>query len=345
MEPVPAAARILVLGAGPSQLGLLAAARREGLTVVAADRDPAAPGFRYADRRALVAADDEPAVEQLARAESVDAIVGPASDRAAAVAARVARRLGIPHPLAPEAATTLASAQHRRTALLEAGVPVVEGTAAGSAQDAVVVTAFAVAGRLRPLTVADRAPAEGAARMLVWPSALAPPEVGAAVEVVGDAAAAVGIAEGPVTAVVLFFSDGPRLGDLSSRSGDEHEAELCRAAVGVDLNLLVLKQALGESVGAHELAAARRPGGACVRFLTAPAGTLRAVRGVEEAFALEGVRGIRIYHRPGWVFPAGARAGAVLTTGDTREQATARAERAAARIRFQTGRAEASVGG
>src|SRR5258708_6469746 len=42
-------ARLLVLGAGPAQLGVLAAARAAELTVVAADRDPSAPGFRYAD--------------------------------------------------------------------------------------------------------------------------------------------------------------------------------------------------------------------------------------------------------------------------------------------------------
>jgi formate-dependent phosphoribosylglycinamide formyltransferase (GAR transformylase) len=403
VEPVAAAARVLVLGAGPSQLALLAAARREGLLVVAADRDPAAPGFRYADRRALVAADDEPAVERLARAESADAIVGAASDRAAAVAARVARRLGIPHPVAPETAAAVASAERLRAALLEAGVPqagsivcrtpaeavaatttlglpcalaavepaesrrvevvrrradvarAASGAIAASrsgacavaelAQDAVVVTGFAVAGRLHPLTVCDREPGQGAATVLAWPSALAPPEVGAAVEVAAAAAAAVGIEEGPATAVVLFFPDGPRLGELSCRTGDDHEAELCRASVGVDLNLLTLKQALGEPVGAHELAAARRPGGACVRLLTVPAGELRSVRGVEEAFAFEGVRGIRIYHRPGAVFTSATRAGAVLATGETRDQATSRAERAAARIRFHTGRADPAPAG
>ena len=46
--------RLLVLGAGPAQLGLLAAARERGLFVIALDRDPAAVGFRYADRRAII---------------------------------------------------------------------------------------------------------------------------------------------------------------------------------------------------------------------------------------------------------------------------------------------------
>src|SRR5207253_5536442 len=90
--------RLLVLGAGPAQLGVLAAARRRGLTVVAADRDPSAPGFRYADRRAIVSIEDEQAVERLARAEGVHGIAAPGSDHAVAIAARIAARLGLPHP-------------------------------------------------------------------------------------------------------------------------------------------------------------------------------------------------------------------------------------------------------
>jgi len=46
--------RLLVLGAGAAQLGLLEAARARGLFVIAADRDAGAPGFAYADRRAIV---------------------------------------------------------------------------------------------------------------------------------------------------------------------------------------------------------------------------------------------------------------------------------------------------
>jgi formate-dependent phosphoribosylglycinamide formyltransferase (GAR transformylase) len=79
-------ARVLVLGAGPAQLGVLAAARRRGLTVVCADRDPSAPGFVYADRRAIVSIEDEPAIER---------IVAPGGGRAAAIAARVSERLGL----------------------------------------------------------------------------------------------------------------------------------------------------------------------------------------------------------------------------------------------------------
>jgi len=56
--------------------------------------------------------------------------------------------------------------------------------------------------------------------------------------------------------------------------------------------------------------------------------------------AIEGVRGIRIYRKPGYMFRelrrASDRAGAVLATGETRDEAIAAATAAAHRIRFAT---------
>jgi hypothetical protein len=76
-----------------------------------------------------------------------------------------------------------------------------------------------------------------------------------------------------------------------------------------------------------------------VRFLVPPRGELQAVTGVEEAFGQEGIRGIRIYRRPGHVFGElrrGAdRAGAILAVGDSRDEALERAARAEAMIRFE----------
>src|SRR5437868_3393310 len=114
--------RLLVLGAGPAQLGVLAAARGRSLTVIAADRDPSAPGFRYADRRAIVSIEDEPAIERLARAEDVNGIVAPGSDHAVAVAARVASRLALPHPIPPEVATLAINKLKQRERLAAAAV-------------------------------------------------------------------------------------------------------------------------------------------------------------------------------------------------------------------------------
>src|SRR5207237_7033506 len=103
--------------------GLLETARGRGLFVVAADRDPAAVGFALADRRALVSNEDEPALERLARAEGVDGVIAPGVDWPVAIAARIAERLGLPHPIAPEAAVLATSKLRQRRRLAEVGVP------------------------------------------------------------------------------------------------------------------------------------------------------------------------------------------------------------------------------
>jgi biotin carboxylase len=401
-------ARLLVLGAGPAQLGVLAAARAADLTVVAADRDPSAPGFRYADRRAIVSIEDEQAIERLARAEEVDGVIAPGTDHAVAIAARVALRLGLPHPLTPETAQVAVSRQKQRERLTEEGIPqprsivcrslaevthaaeelgypvVVEApnragergvglvrdrdmlaaAAADALADArgeyclveelvggriVTVNAFSLRGRFVPLTITDREqappPAFGVPLAQLWPAALDPAEVGTAVEVAAAAARAVGVELGPTTTQILLGESGPLLAKLSARVGGGHDAELCRVALGVDLNSLAVTVALGGDVHPQSLAVTSGVEAACVRFLVAPPGELQDVRGLEEAYELEGVRGIRIYRKAGHVFHelrrASDRAGAVLATGDTPADALLHADRAAARIRFVIGRVEA----
>jgi biotin carboxylase len=91
--------------------------------VVACDRDAQAPGFEYADRRAIVSAEDEPSIGKLAEAEGVDGVIAPGIDWPVAIAARVAHRFGLPHPLSPETAVLAVSKQRQRERLDQAGVP------------------------------------------------------------------------------------------------------------------------------------------------------------------------------------------------------------------------------
>jgi biotin carboxylase len=394
--------RLLVLGAGPAQLGLLAAARARELHVIALDREPSAPGFRYADRRAIVSTEDESGIERLAAAERIDGLIAPGIDWPVAIAARVAQRLGLPHPISPETATLSTSKLRQRERFAEAGVPqpqyvVCSGAAeaaeaaqsigfpcvvkapdrqgqrgltlVGSADEVaeavrialdasrsatllveelvpgreITVNAFSVDGHFFPLTITDRLtaqlPAFGVALTHAWPSELEPAQIGGVVEAASSAARAVGIENGPSYTQVLVGPDGPRVGELAARLGGGHDAELCRVALGVDLNGASLSAALGEEIPVPSLSPVAKVGGACVRFLVAPPGELREVTGVQEAFALDGIRGIRIYRRPGHRFGGlrrGAdRAGAVLAVGDSRQEALERADRAQAMIRFE----------
>jgi biotin carboxylase len=122
-HPPEGAQRLLVLGAGPGQLGLLEAARARGLYVIAADRDPAAPGFAFADRRAIISVEDEPQLDRLATAERIHGVIAPGIDWPVAIAARIAERLVMPHPIDPATAVLATSKLRQRERFAAAGVP------------------------------------------------------------------------------------------------------------------------------------------------------------------------------------------------------------------------------
>jgi biotin carboxylase len=399
----PDGERLLVLGAGPAQLGLLAAARKRGLYVIVVDRDASAPGFRHADRRAILSNEDELGIERLAAAERVDGIISPGVDWPVGIAARVAAKLGLPHPISPESAVLATSKLRQRERFEDAGIAQPAHEMCRSVEDAreaaervgypcvvkapdrqgqrgmsvvaapeeledaanaaleasrsgsflveelvegreVTVNGFSLGGEFHALTVTDRQraeqPAFGVALAHVWPSAQPPRQIAQAIDGARRAAAALGIANGPTYTQVLVSEEGAFVGELAARLGGGHDAELCRAALGVDLNDAAISAALGEPVRRQQVAPKARVGGACIRFLVPPTGELREVTGLDEAFALEGIRGIRIYRRPGHVFGPlrhGAdRAGAILAVGDSAEAAVARADGAADLIRFET---------
>jgi biotin carboxylase len=392
--------RLLVLGAGPAQLGLLRAAHERGLFVVACDRDPAAVGFRFADRRALVSTEDEDGIERLARAERVSGIIAPGIDWPVAIAARVAIHLGLPHPLDPETAAGTVSKVRQRRRFSEAGVPqprwqlvdvrddgaalrppcVVKppdrqgqrglslvgsdaelGPALARAAEAsrtsavlveelvegpeVTVNAFSVDGVFRPLTVTDRLTAEppafGVALAHAWPSS---DDANVAAKAAGAAVEALGIRNGPTYTQIRLGSDEPKVMEVAARLGGGHDAELCRTALGIDLNGLAIAAALGEQV---EIPSPELAKGACVYFLVPPEGELLAVEGLVDALGERGVVDAAVYRRPGWVFGplrGGAdRAGFVLAQGESRDDALTRAARAGERIRFVTADAAARI--
>ena len=380
--------RLLVLGAGPAQIGLLRAARERDLFVIAVDRNPAAPGFAYADKRAVVSTEDEPGVDRLARAENVDGIISPGADWPVVVAARVAERMALPHPIDAATAALATSKQRQRERLAERGVPqprllsepaapcivkapdrqgqrgltfvrtdaelpaAIEAALEASRNGTyiveeyvdgpeVTVNAFSVDGVFHPLAVTDRLtadpPAFGVALAHVWPCV---ETTQAPIAAARAAAEALGIHNGPTYTQIRVGPDGCRVVELAARLGGGHDAELVEAATGVDLNGAALDATLGKraSVVPTQSRPSPLPGGACVVFLVAPEGELRAVEGREDAHGVDGVLDVRIYREPGHHFGPlrhGAdRAGAVIAVGDDRDDALERARRAADSIRF-----------
>jgi len=383
-------ARLLALGAGPAQLGLLEAAQRRGLWLAVVDRDPGAPGFRFASRRCIVSTEDEQAVERLAGALGVDGIVAPGTDWPVAVAARVAERLGLPHPITPQAAVLATNKIRQRERLAEAGVPqprsfIVGGedplpdvscpcvvkapdrqgqkgltlvrdraelaaavdTARTAARSGlalveelvdgpeVTVVGFSVDGVFTALTITDRVvaepPAFGVALAHVWPSGVS--DTGTVSDTVSAAVGALGITEGPSYTQLRIGANGPQVIEVAARLGGGHDAELAELVTGVPLNDLAIDAALGLPLAAP--APQALVGGAVTRFLVAPPGVLQAVDVPND---LDGVERVRIYREPGFVFTplrrGSDRAGAVLVQGASRDEAVARAESAAERIRF-----------
>jgi biotin carboxylase len=208
----------------------------------------------------------------------------------------------------------------------------------------VTVNAFSTAGRFMALTATDRITAEppafGVALAHAWPSRLPVEDVQTAVEAARAGVEALGIEKGPSYTQVLAAPDGPRVVEVAARLGGGHDAELCHAALGIDLNALALAAALGEDTSNTVLQAVPRVGGVCVRFLVAPEGELIETRGEEEARGVEGVLDVLLYRTPGYRFGpllrGSDRAGAILAVGDSQQDALARADRAAEHIRFET---------
>jgi biotin carboxylase len=379
---------LVVLGGGSGQLGALQAARWLGVEVVVCDRDPQPLAVRLGvcERVEPVSTMDEEAIEALARRVGAAGVIAPGTDHPVRLAARVAARLGLPHPIDPETARRATDKRLQRAAFARAGVPQPAFRLDGSAPDAarvvvkaadaqgqrglrvlargdglkdalaaarasapggqalveelvegpeVTVNAFSVDGRFHPLTVTDRerAAAFGVATAHVYPAA----EGDAASEVARAACEALGIGDGPSYTQLVLAADGPRVIEVAARLGGGHDAELCEAALGVDLAGLTVCAALGERPTPAELEPPRRLGG-MVRFLIAPPGRLSAVEGLDEALAVEGVRAALSYRRPGDVIApltVGAdRAGFVLAVGVDRAAAERAAAQGAAAIRF-----------
>jgi biotin carboxylase len=363
------------------------------------DRDPGAPGFALAGRRCIVSAEDEPSIERLSAALELDGAIAPGIDWPVGIAARIAERLGLPHPISSATAILATNKLRQREAFAAAGVPqprfeVVRDGAPELRAPCVVkapdrqgqrglslvtddadfaaaieiarraarcglalveeyvhgpevtVIGFSAHGELVPLAVTDRVtadpPAFGVALAHVWPS----PYAEAAVEVTRRAVAALGIETGPSYTQLRISPAGPEVVEVAARLGGGHDAELVEAVTGVDLNALALAAALGDRPTAEDVVRSfeERVGAAVTRFLVAPPGTLESVEAPQGA---NGVLWTRIYREAGHVIGplrrGSDRAGALLAVGATREEALARAESAAERIRFVTAEAGALV--
>jgi len=224
--------------------------------------------------------------------------------------ARLARLLANPELIArdPEAA---------RSVLIEEFVPGPE----------VAFEGLLRAGRLQALALFDKPdPLDGpffAETIYVTPSTL-PAAMQLAIEArVAEAAAAIGLSEGPVHAELRIGSGHPLVIEVAARSIGGLCGRALRFGAGLSLEEVIISHALQ-----RELACARTAEATGVLMLPVPrGGVLRAIDGVDDAARVPGVREVTITARVGedvvplpegnmylgFVFAAGDQAAAVVT--------------------------------
>jgi biotin carboxylase len=183
----------------------------------------------------------------------------------------------------------------------------------------------------------------------VYPSGLSPADEARVVDEARRGAAALGHMRGPCYSQVALGPRGCFLFETAARLGGGFDGDVTRLASGVDLYDRLLGVATGDASLERQGVVAPAHAGAIAKFLVGRPGVVRAVRGLAEARAMPGVDDAEVFVPVGArVHPltdSAKRAAYVLSHGDSREQATARADAALARITIDTtdeARAEAT---
>ena len=159
-------------------------------------------------------------------------------------------------------------------------------------------------------------------------------------DLVGRAAAAMGITHGTVKGDIVVHKGEPYVIELAARlSGGFFCTREIPLNTGVDFIGAAIKLALGETVTAEELLP-RKATPVIQRYAFPKSGTVTRIDGAEAARAVPGIAEVVITAKPGDVIlPAGDKrpSGAmVLATGVNREAALAAANDALALIRIET---------
>ncbi len=317
-------------------VGVVLAARTSEL--LGLPHNPPDAAARTRDKRALRRALDAGEVPQPRWAEVVDrddlpdvgfpCVVKPAS---------LSGSQGVIRADDPEAARAAAQRAHD----IGCGVPLLVEEFVPGAE--VAVEGIVRAGALTVLAVFDKPdPLDGPyfeETIYVTPSRLPAATLAQVTRVAGDAAAAIGLTDGPVHAELRVDQDPAgdrarvRVIDVAARSIGGLCARALRFGAGISLEEVILRHALG-----LPLDDVRRESSASgVMMLPIPnTGTLRAVHGQDDARDVPGVVGLEISINPGRpvvALPEGDRyLGFLFARGDTAEEVEATLRAAHARL-------------
>ena len=195
-------------------------------------------------------------------------------------------------------------------------------------------------GRLQVLALFDKPdPLDGPffeESLYVTPSRLPDPDQQRIAATVGEAAAALGLVDGPVHAEVRLGESDPVVIDLAARMIGGLCSRALRFGTGMSLEEVILLHALGRQVEP----AAVQAGASAVLMLPIPrGGTLRAVEGLDEVRGIPGIRQVEITIPVGQAvvpLPEGDRyLGFVFAQADLPQEAESLLRRAASRLQFR----------
>jgi biotin carboxylase len=172
------------------------------------------------------------------------------------------------------------------------------------------------------------------------PSRLPDDQQAAVRELVGRAAASLGVRNGVVKGDIVVHGGRPYVIELAARlSGGWFCTHQIPLSAGVSTLEATIRLALGEVVDPAELEP-RRAVPVAQRYVFPAPGEVVAVHGVGRAKALPGIEEVVVSARPGDVVlrptDSNAAAGMVIAVGSSRAEARARAEAAVAAIHIET---------
>jgi biotin carboxylase len=196
------------------------------------------------------------------------------------------------------------------------------------------------AGRLRVLALFDKPdPLDGPffeETIYVTPSRLPPASQERIASVATDAAAALGLCDGPIHAELRVRGGEAWILEIAARSIGGLCSRTLRFGTGLSLEELILRHALGS--GGETLV--REPGASGVMMIPIPrAGVLEGVEGLEHAAAVPGIVDVTISAHPGQTLvplPEGSRyLGFLFARAGEPEQVESALRRAHAALRFR----------
>ena len=167
--------------------------------------------------------------------------------------------------------------------------------------------------------------------------ALAQRELSACAEAAGRA---IGITTGIAKGDMVWTNEGAKVIEIAARlSGGWFSTDQIPLATGVDLVGAAIHLALGDPVKIEEVTPRYRRGVAIRYFFPEP-GRVTRIRHTDKAMTISGVHKLGFFIKPGDIIEKTTnhtqRAGFVITFGDERDQAVARAEEVVETIRIET---------